>query len=297
MATTTLPPGDTEQVPAPVPAPVPAWQLTDGDLLRALTAADRAARIAHARYLTLVSELDTRALAADAGSPTTSAWLTANLLTRPGVARHHLRLARALPKHPATAQSVAAGEVSADHATVITDTLAQIPTRVPADVVAEAEHTLLQHAAEQHPTRLARIAGHLLAVLDPDGPAPDHTHPDAKDPTYFNLRTRTDGRCEGEFLLDATTALTLVPLIQAGSAPRPASTEGPDLRTATRRRADTLTDLVHAAATNPEPRPGAGRPSPSPSRWPNSSRACRCSDPTCRPSQPRSSGNSPATRT
>jgi hypothetical protein len=117
------------------------------------------------------------------------------------------------------------------------------------------------------PTRLARIGAHLIAVLDPDGPEPDHTDP-APGPDlylYLNLRTEPDGTCAGEFRLDALTALTFTRLIDTGSAPRPTTADGPDPRTPGRRRVDALADLIRlaaaACATGQDPIPGAGRPS------------------------------------
>jgi hypothetical protein len=125
--------------------------------------------------------------------------------------------------------------------------------------VAEAEETLLRHAASFTPKVVGRIGKHMSTVLDPDGPEPDDREPG--DPGYFlNLRTRDDGTAEGEFLLDPVTALTLTTLIDAHAKPRPSSVEGPDPRPAGRRRADALAEIVRLAAASDQPVPGLGRP-------------------------------------
>jgi hypothetical protein len=146
---------------------------------------------------------------------------------------------------------------------VIADTLRDLPPTVDAETMVAAEQTLIGHATEMTATRLARIGTHLITVLDPDGPEPDHTDPPTPD-LYLTLRTAPDGTCAGEFRLDAPTALRLTTLIDAGSAPRPSTADGPDPRTPARRRADALADLIHtaasASATSHHPLPGAARP-------------------------------------
>jgi hypothetical protein len=57
------------------------------------------------------------------------------------------------------------------------------------------------------------------------------------------------------------TALGLAALIDAQSAPRPSTAEGPDLRTPGRRRGDAFAEIVRLAASTDLPRPGRGRPS------------------------------------
>jgi hypothetical protein len=235
------------------------WQWGDAELLSGAEDLHRVVNGAQAQALRLVAEVDRRGLAPDAGAPTTAAWLTARVQMPVGQARAQVRLAHALREHPATADALEAGAVNVEHARVITAVLDSVPATVDEGTLAEAEQTLLGHAERFTPRTVGRIGAHLVAVLDPDGPEPDDREP--ADPGYFlNLRTRQDGSAEGEFVLDPVTALTLKSLVDAGSAPQPSSVEGPDPRTAGRRRADAFGELVRLAAGSEHCVPGSGRP-------------------------------------
>src|SRR5438477_8896553 len=90
-----------------------AWRLGDAELLATVQGLFRLVSIVQAQALRLLAEVDQRGLAADAGSPTTAAWLTATLRTRVGVARRQVKLAHELAERPATATALAAGTVNA----------------------------------------------------------------------------------------------------------------------------------------------------------------------------------------
>jgi hypothetical protein len=235
------------------------WPLGSGELLALAEGLQRAATGVSAQALRAVAEVDSRGLAVDAGAPSTAAWLTGTVRMRPGLARRQVALARALAECPATAQALAEGQVSVEHAEVITRAMADLPASLDEPTMVQAETTLIEHAGQQIPSRLAKIGHHLLAVLDPDGPEPDDRDRPLPEP-YLNVRTLVDGTCEGEFRLDAVTALTFTQLIETGAKPLPATEEGPDLRNGARRRADAFADLVLLAARTEHPRPGAGRP-------------------------------------
>ena len=238
---------------------VAVWQLGDGELLRATEHIYREVTALQAQALRLLAEVDTRGLGPDAGSRCTAAWLTARVQMRPGTAQRQVKLANRLGEHPVTAAALGSGSISVDAAEVITTALTALPDRVPAEVLAEAETTLVEQATGFTPNTVAKLGVHLGYVLDQDGKEPDDTEP--ADPGYFlNLRTHADGSCAGEFRLDPVTALTLTRLVEAGAAPRPSTVEGKDLRTGGRRRADALADLITRAAGTPEPVPGMGRP-------------------------------------
>ena len=149
--------------------------------------------------------------------------------------------------------------MNVEQAEVIAAAMQVLPARLDEPTLVQAEQTLIAGAAQFAPARLEALGARLRLALDPDGPEPDESEPDPA-PYFFDLRTRPDGACEGAFLVDPVTALSLRDLIDAGSAPRPSTVEGPDLRPAARRRADAFADLVRRATSNPEPRPGANRP-------------------------------------
>jgi hypothetical protein len=96
----------------------------------------------------------------------TAGWLRATLRMSPATAARQVRTARALYRGPlaVTAQALAAGEVSVEHATVLADTTHDLP---PARV-AEAEGVLVDAARRLDPGRLRRLTTHLREVIDPD---------------------------------------------------------------------------------------------------------------------------------
>jgi hypothetical protein len=96
----------------------------------------------------------------------TAGWLRATLRMSPATAARQVRTARALYRGPlaGTAQALATGEVSVEHATVLADTTHDLP---PARV-AEAEGVLVDAARRLDPGRLRRLTTHLRGVLDPD---------------------------------------------------------------------------------------------------------------------------------
>jgi hypothetical protein len=106
---------------------------------------------------------------------------------------------------------------------------------------------------------VGRLGAHLRAVLDSDARALNLREPADSD-YFFDLRTRVDGSAEGQFRVDPATALALTALVEAHSAPRPSTAEGRDSRTATRRRADALSDIVRVAGGMSAKTPGQGRP-------------------------------------
>ncbi len=236
------------------------WQLGDAELLHATEGLYRLGHQLDAHALRLLTQVDSRGLAPDAGSPSTAAWLSARLQMNIGAARNQVKLGHALTQRPATAAALAAGAASAPHAQVITTALAALPAAVAADQIDAAEANLLEHATRFTPKVLTRIGQHLHTALDPDGPQPQDTA--APDPGYYlNLRTNDDGSCQGQFWLEPALALAFAALIDAAAAPRPSTAQGPDPRTAGRRRHDALADLTRLArAHRADPIPGTGRP-------------------------------------
>src|SRR5215471_5992114 len=93
-------------------AEVKDWEWGDAELLGAMEATHRHVSGAHAAALRLVAEVDKRGLAADAGSPTTAALLTARVQLPVGQARAEVTLAHALRTRPATAEALGSGAVN-----------------------------------------------------------------------------------------------------------------------------------------------------------------------------------------
>jgi hypothetical protein len=121
-------------------------------------------------WLKDLADLDARGAAgAEQGVQvgSTAAWLRRRLRMGRGAAASAVRTARALFRGPltATGHALAAGVISPAHARV----LAQGVHDLSDQVVADAEPTLLNAAAQLDPTRLRTVVGHLRLVADPAG--------------------------------------------------------------------------------------------------------------------------------
>ena len=94
----------------------------------------------------------------------TRSWLVEELRFGPAEASRRMRLVRRLPAHPAVEAAFAAGEISAEHASVILAALVAIPAEF-RDIV---ETTLLDLAREHPPFLVARAVDEICAALGID---------------------------------------------------------------------------------------------------------------------------------
>lgn len=228
----------------------PLWSLSESDVVAALEAVHAAEAELAAAKLRLVREADSRGVGISQGASSTAAWLRGRLRMRPGAAASQVRVAAALDPDGEFAASGAAlggGAICRDAATVIVQAVSALPASVPTQTRREGEAFLLEQALIYDPATLARLGKHLRHVCDPDGAValaeaegeavlqrelflgPDPVHPG-----MFALRGR----------LDDETAAALFAALDPLAAPRPSGPEGPDLRSAARRRADALAELV-----------------------------------------------------
>ncbi|NED98512.1 DUF222 domain-containing protein, partial [Phytoactinopolyspora alkaliphila] len=159
--------------------------LSDGDLPDALARAHALAAKQAELFLRLLAEADTRNLGSRLGASSTTAWIRDTLRIRPGTAKAQVDLAhrltppvpvedytanpaagpRATRSMPATHAALTAGEVSTDHAQVISKTMRQLPPDLGDDDAARAEEDLAAFAREHDPATLQKLADHLLHVL------------------------------------------------------------------------------------------------------------------------------------
>lgn len=224
----------------------PLWPLGEPDLLALAVALARTSAKLAATQLHLTAEIDTRGAAISEGAPHTASWLRANTRTRPGSARSHVALATALDqRYPTTAEALAAGSLSPDHAAVITRTLDDLPSTVDDPTRDAAERELIEHAGSRDPRQLATLARHLAYCLDPDGEqALAREERRMADTHHLSLTHRPSGWWDLEARLDPETGATLRSLLDPHARPRPSSTDGPDPRTPGRRHADAFRELL-----------------------------------------------------
>jgi hypothetical protein len=123
---------------------------------------------------------------------------------------------------PATAALVAAGIIGPAHVEVIRRTLRRLAGVVPAldpDLLATTETQLAELATTHTPAALAEAATAILALLDPDGTAPDDDPPPENELHYLRRR---DGALTGKFVYrDPAAAETLHTALSAATPPDP----------------------------------------------------------------------------
>lgn len=160
----------------------------------------------------------------------------------PGVALSGEPLA---PELPAAAAASAAGVVSEGHLSVIGSTmrhLASVPG-LDAQVLAEAEASLVGHAATLAPRGLAKAALRLVETLDPDGTAPVE-EPEPSDEAHV-VRRRDGSLAMTVRIHGAADAELIVEVLDALAAPAGAD----DTRTRPQRNAEAVKELCGLAAS------------------------------------------------
>ena len=229
----------------------PLWSVPSGQTLPLVKALTSARASLDAARLSAIREVDTRGAAIEAGSASTSAWLKTVGLQRPGAAASDVHVAADLAQsYPATAAALAEGSVSLAHVQVICRLLNSLPDTVDAATAAEAEAQLLDLATRHNPTDLAVLAKALKYMVDPDGErelAALEARLDAMQELYLNQRDCGAWDVHGTLSPEAGAGLFAV--LDVLSKPHPSSTDGPDPRSAPRRRADALGLLVELAMT------------------------------------------------
>jgi hypothetical protein len=147
------------------------------------------------------------------------------------------------PELPATAAAVASGDISSEHAQIISSAIRHLPTSLDRDVVTGAEKTLAGHARNLDPSDLRTVAHQLHLHLNPDGNLSDDK-PSRRELTFRRGIDGMDlirGRLDAEG--SATVQAALAPLMQ----PHPAEDGVRDPRSPARRCADALVALSEQA--------------------------------------------------
>ncbi|WP_116202379.1 HNH endonuclease signature motif containing protein [Amycolatopsis circi] len=267
---------------------LPAWQLSDRDLTTRLLTTQRQQNVAYAAQLETIRELESRG-AVPEGYSSTAAYLATILHVTPREARS--RLAQANGTLPLTWKALTAGEITAQHAAVIAEFLADAPRWLTPEDYTVAEDTLVTLAVQANPGTVRRVATRLKIYWDndpsempgadssaDDSPSPDSDHgldpdsvpgsgpdsssgpdsgsgPDSSARPWREFRwhwTRT-GRFRFTGNVDHETGTLIEQLLVPLAAPDPASAPGtPDPRTPAERHGDAIAAIVDLAARAPD---------------------------------------------
>ncbi|MCW2819118.1 MAG: hypothetical protein JWR42_1905 [Marmoricola sp.] len=196
----------------------------------ALCGVERAQRRLAAVRLRVLAAAEAQQTAAAAGLSSTASWAARQCRTSPADAARETRLALDLGAAPAssTALALEAGELSAEHARVITGALAALPPRLSAPDRTACEDRLVADARRCSPDELRRHGRRVLAEVEPDRAVvdavedahvvteEDHAHAAAR----LTFHDNGDGTVTGRFVLPHLQAAMLKKAVEALAAPR-----------------------------------------------------------------------------
>jgi hypothetical protein len=246
-------------------AGTPLWSLDATDTAALLVRASHVEAALAALRLGLVAHAETAGVPALTGAPSLAAWCRGVLRQAPGTAAADLRLARAVTgKYTRTGAALAAGTVTAEQARAIVRACDALPSSVVEVARADAEAHLIELAVDFDPVELARLGRRVLEVVAPEeadrllGEQLERDEAKAAS-RVFHRRPDGHGGCHLSGHLDPEAAALLDAALDPLAAPRPATDEGRDNRSAGRRNADALTELARRALTGS---PEAGGPLP-----------------------------------
>ena len=174
-------------------------------------------------------------LAAATAAKDAAGWLARTTRTRFADARADLALATALDReHPVLAAAMRDGDATLAQAQVIHRALTALPSRVDADIVAQAEAHLVAQAAVFGPKELARLGRRILDVVAPEIAeeaearrlAELEAH--AAQLTRFTMRRQGDGTTRISGRLPDAAATRLATYLEAYANPRTKPDAGAD---------------------------------------------------------------------
>jgi Domain of unknown function (DUF222) len=273
-ASLTLPPPSRSTVGAAVEragaalgeaADSPLWSLDDADLADLVVEAGRLAARAQGLLLRLVGEADARDALTAGGAASSAAFLRHRVRLSPAEASSCARTARAVRMvAPHTGAACAAGRVTGAQAAAICRVVGELPA---GSVRAEAERTLIEHAATYDPVVLGRLGRRIAVHVDPDrddaAEAAALAAAEERAARRVELSLSPDGE-GGSWLrgrLDAEGTAVVRAALDPLSRPRPSTADGPDLRPAGRRRGEALVEVCRRVLAAGElPATGGDRP-------------------------------------
>jgi hypothetical protein len=220
-------------------AAVPAVVLAD-----AVAGIARLRTLAEAALVFAVGEVDARG--GVPGVTSTASWLRGQARCTARAASSTVRLARALQRGaPVTRAALAAGDVTASSAGVVTDAVAALPASLDGRTVAAAETSLVDAARALDPGALVVVGRRVRALLDPDGAEAEGERAEAA--RRLTAATTLDGCVHLQGLLDPVGGAAVLAALDPLTAPHPAADGSPDPRTPDQRRADALVALARTA--------------------------------------------------
>jgi hypothetical protein len=203
--------------------------------LEALHTAESQLRAAQARVLACIDRADATV---DVTGRLTRGWLIEDQCLAPVEADRRLQVARRLDDLPALAKAYDAGQLSADHASVIVKTLRHVPDEFAAIV----ENALVELSTDRPPHKLAEARDELLAACGAESTADEQAARHYGE-RGFRLTTTFDGNTVPDGCLTAEVAAKVRLALDAASRGLRQTGDG-DTRTPTQMRHDALGEIA-----------------------------------------------------
>ncbi|HEY3714404.1 MAG TPA: DUF222 domain-containing protein [Jatrophihabitantaceae bacterium] len=162
------------------------------------------------------------------------------------------------PLLPVVAAAQAEGSISAEHAKVIREVIAELPAEVEAEHGAAVEARLVAEARRFDPGVLATLARRVVALLNPDGVLADDVEHDRR--RHASLTGNRDGSGMLRAHLTPAALAQWQAVLDPLAAPRPSDADGPDVRSPGQRMHDALADAAHRLLASGDLPPSGGMP-------------------------------------
>lgn len=235
----------------------PSEQLSDEELVDAVRDSESVVRALLADQLSMVAEAERRNLHTRDGARNLKAWLQ-ELLRLSGSDAHTRAVLARKTNHaetaedtaaelPETAGAMAEGAIGLDHARAISDGMRKLAPVTTPQEQSETESFLVDHARQAGPREVRVLADHLRYDKDQHGAFHDEQQQVAA--RELHLGTSRDGMLTLHGQLDREAGAALRSVLEPLAKPQPAKDGEPDPRTAAKRNADALVQLLDHVGT------------------------------------------------
>ncbi len=186
----------------------------------------------HALELAMLAEIDRRRDFEVDGYLSTAAWYRATCRVSAGVAREHVRMARALTGMPATSDAFERGDLNHAEARLLTTAWAAHP-----ETFARDEAVLVEAASTLAPFEARRVVDHWRQALDHEAALAD------AEALHRRRRLHISATFEGMHVIDGALDREGGAVVTSAVNSRSETLDPADSRTPAQRRADALVDI------------------------------------------------------
>ncbi|WKN49719.1 HNH endonuclease signature motif containing protein [Nocardioides sp. Arc9.136] len=243
------------------------WSMSNDDVAATLIEAARLRARVEALELRLAAEADRRHAGERVGATDTASWWAVETRQTRPAAKHRMRLAESLDRHDLTAAVLAEGDVSVEHARVITECLDRLPADLDDPTIPlRAEQHLLAEAQHRDPKSLRVLAKHVLTVVAPEiGEARDARALEAeerlaRETAWLTMSPDGRGSVVGKFKIPELYGAMLKKTLLAFAAPKHQTAENGaetyERRPASERMGDAFCELLERLPTASVPKLG-----------------------------------------